>query len=314
LDAIEVKQLVKHYGETHAVNDVSFSVPRGEVFGFLGPNGAGKTTTIKILTTLIRPSRGQATLLGYDVVNEPRKIRSRIGVVQQQDSYDMALSVETSLSLYGLLWNVPKGARKRRREEIIARFDLESVRKTKCEELSIGLRRRLQVGREFMHDMDLLFLDEPTVGLDPIARRAALDFFKERVKGGLTIFFTTHIMEEAEYLCDRIAIINHGKIVKVDSPANIKRNFRPTKAIEITLEQPVPKELLDRLQSVGKIERVMPEGQEGHLKILTPSPAEVIPELIRLVEARDLRVASIYVAEPSLEEAFIGLLTEDKAS
>jgi ABC-2 type transport system ATP-binding protein len=121
-------------------------------------------------------------------------------------------------------------------------------------------------------------------------------------------------MEEAEYLCDRIAIINHGKIVKADSPANIKRNFRPTKAIEITLEQSVPKELLDRLQSVGKIERVMPEGQEGHLKILTPSPAEVIPELIRLVEARDLRVASIYVAEPSLEEAFIGLLTEDKAS
>src|SRR5438552_12028041 len=174
--AMGVNQLSRLYGDKAAVDRVSFDVERSEVFGFLGPNGAGKTTTIKMLTTLLQPSSGGANVLGFDLKTEGRKIRERIGVVQQQDSFDQGLNVETSLDIYGLIWNVPRSERKTRIEEIIARFGMEEFRKMPTVDLSAGQRRRVQVAREFIHDMDLLFLDEPTVGLDPIVRRALLDY------------------------------------------------------------------------------------------------------------------------------------------
>src|SRR4029077_15781389 len=167
--AIDVEALSKTYGAKKAVDQVSFSVDKGEVFGFLGPNGAGKTTTIKMLTTLIPPTSGRASVLGYDLRSEAKKIRERIGVVQQQDSFDQGLKVETSLDIYGLIWNTPVEERKKRIKELVERFGMEEFRKKPTVDLSAGQRRRLQVAREFMHDMDLLFLDEPTVGLDPIA-------------------------------------------------------------------------------------------------------------------------------------------------
>src|SRR5467141_516987 len=207
---VRVAELSRLFGDKIAVDRVSFDIARSEVFGFLGPNGAGKTTTIKMLTTLLPPSSGRATVLGYDLKTEGRKIRAQIGVVQQQDSFDQGLNVETSLDIYGLIWNVPRTERKTRIEEVIARFGMEAFRKMPTVDLSAGQRRRVQVAREFMHDMDLLFLDEPTVGLDPIARRSTLDMIKGRVSEGLTVFFTTHIMDEAEYLCDRVAIVNNG--------------------------------------------------------------------------------------------------------
>jgi ABC-2 type transport system ATP-binding protein len=151
-----------------------------------------------MLTTLIPSSSGKATVLGYDLKTEGKKIREKIGVVQQQDSYDQGLNTETSLDLYGLVWNIPKAERQKRLEELVQRFGMEEFRKKGTIDLSGGQRRRLQVAREFMHNMDLLFLDEPTVGLDPIARRSVLDYFKERVRrDNLTIFFTTHVLEEA---------------------------------------------------------------------------------------------------------------------
>src|SRR5881628_4102489 len=220
---VRVDELSRHFGDKIAVDHVSFDIARSEVFGFLGPNGAGKTTTIKMLTTLLPPTSGRATVLGHDLRTEGRKIRAQIGVVQQQDSFDQGLNVETSMDIYGLIWDVPKRDRRRRIDEVVKRFGMKDFLKMPTIDLSSGQRRRLQVAREFLHDMDLLFLDEPTVGLDPLVRRGILDYFKEKVKEGLSIFFTTHILEEAEYLCDRIAVINQGKIVQVDTPENLKR-------------------------------------------------------------------------------------------
>src|SRR3989440_3577826 len=244
-----VNQLSRLYGDKPAVDRVSFDVERSEVFGFLGPNGAGKTTTIKMLTTLLQPSSGGANVLGFDLKTEGRKIRERIGVVQEQDSFDQGLNVETSLDIYGLIWNVPRTERKTRIEEVIARFGMEEFRKMPTVDLSIGQRRRVQVAREFVHDMDLLFLDEPTVGLDPSARRSLLDYIKKRVREGLTIFFTTHILEEAEYLCDEIAIINKGKIIAVDTPAELKNKFGREKTIKIHIDT-IRKDLSVLLQGI----------------------------------------------------------------
>ena len=232
MSCIDVNHLSKSYGSIKAVNDLILSVKKGEVFGFLGPNGAGKSTTIKLLTTLIRPSSGSLTILGIDAISNPLKIRSKIGVVLQQPSYEPTLSVEKSLDKYGMMWNISKTERKKRLEQLLKDFDLVEIRKKRNEDLSIGQRRRVQVAREFMHDMELLFLDEPTVGLDPEARRKLLDYLKNKVKTGLTIFYTTHILSEAEYLCDKIAIIDKGKILTVDSPDDLKINLEKKKQLK----------------------------------------------------------------------------------
>jgi ABC-2 type transport system ATP-binding protein len=235
MSCINVDNLSKSYGSVKAVNDITMSVRSGQVFGFLGPNGAGKSTIIKLLTTLIQPSSGSITILGVDAIKNPLKVRNKIGVVLQQPSYEPTLTVEKSLEKYGMMWNVPKIERKSRMEKLLEDFDLNEIRKKRNEDLSIGQRRRVQVAREFMHDMDLLFLDEPTVGLDPSARRKLLDYLKNKVKTGLTIFFTTHILTEAEYLCDKIAIIDKGKILAIDTPDALKNRFGKEKTIKIHL-------------------------------------------------------------------------------
>jgi len=309
--AIRVERLSKRFGEKTAVESVTFDIRRSEVFGFLGPNGAGKTTTIKMLTTLLPPTSGNATILGHDLVSEGRKIRERIGVVQQQDSFDQGLNVETSMDIYGLIWDVPKAERRRRIEELIKRFSMAEFRKTPTIDLSAGQRRRLQVAREFIHDMDLLFLDEPTVGLDPIVRRGVLDYLKERVRDGLTIFFTTHVLEEAEYLCDRIAVINQGRIVEIDTPENLKRRFGSAKAVEFKLLQGSSQEMASALPSLDGVTHLVYEESTGTYRVTTGSPETAIPGIYRLAERLGLTVSSIYIAETTLEDAFINLVTDD---
>jgi len=294
------------------VDRVSFDIARSEVFGFLGPNGAGKTTTIKMLTTLLPPTSGRATVLGHDLRTEGRKIRAQIGVVQQQDSFDQGLNVETSMDIYGLIWNVPKAERRRRIDELIGHFEMEEFRKMPTVDLSAGQRRRLQVAREFIHDMDLLFLDEPTVGLDPIVRRSVLDYLKERVRQGLTIFFTTHILEEAEYLCNRIAVINQGRIVQIDTPENLKRRFGSAKAVEFKLLQGTSSEMASALSSSPSVSRFGRDEGSGAYRVTTTRPESVIPEIYRLADRLSLTVSSIYISETTLEDAFINLVTEDE--
>ena len=309
---VRVDELSRHFGDKVAVDRVSFDIARSEVFGFLGPNGAGKTTTIKMLTTLLPPTSGRATVLGHDLKTEGRKIRAQIGVVQQQDSFDQGLNVETSMDIYGLIWNVPKAERRRRIDELIGHFEMEEFRKMPTVDLSAGQRRRLQVAREFIHDMDLLFLDEPTVGLDPIVRRSVLDYLKERVRQGLTIFFTTHILEEAEYLCDRIAVINQGRIVQIDTPENLKRRFGSAKAVEFKLLQGTSSEMASALSSSPSVSRFGRDEGSGAYRVTTTRPESVIPEIYRLADRLSLTVSSIYISETTLEDAFINLVTEDE--
>ncbi|HLQ42989.1 MAG TPA: ATP-binding cassette domain-containing protein [Thermoplasmata archaeon] len=309
---VRVDELSRHFGDKVAVDRVSFDIARSEVFGFLGPNGAGKTTTIKMLTTLLPPTSGRATVLGHDLKTEGRKIRAQIGVVQQQDSFDQGLNVETSMDIYGLIWNVPKAERRRRIDELIGHFEMEEFRKMPTVDLSAGQRRRLQVAREFIHDMDLLFLDEPTVGLDPIVRRSVLDYLKQRVREGLTIFFTTHILEEAEYLCNRIAVINQGRIVQIDTPENLKRRFGSAKAVEFKLLQGTSPEMASALSSSPSVSRFGRDEGSGAYRVTTTRPESVIPEIYRLADRLSLTVSSIYISETTLEDAFINLVTEDE--
>jgi len=309
---VRVDELSRHFGDKVAVDRVSFDIGRSEVFGFLGPNGAGKTTTIKMLTTLLPPTSGRATVLGHDLKTEGRKIRAQIGVVQQQDSFDQGLNVETSMDIYGLIWYVPKAERRRRIDELIGHFEMEEFRKMPTVDLSAGQRRRLQVAREFIHDMDLLFLDEPTVGLDPIVRRSVLDYLKQRVREGLTIFFTTHILEEAEYLCNRIAVINQGRIVQIDTPENLKRRFGSAKAVEFKLLQGTSSEMASALSSSPSVSRFGRDEGSGAYRVTTTRPESVIPEIYRLADRLSLTVSSIYISETTLEDAFINLVTEDE--
>src|SRR5687768_15990758 len=202
-NCIKVTNLKKQYGKDKplVINDVSFAVKYGTVFGFLGPNGAGKTTTLKILTSLLNPSSGNVTIFGKDLFKKQSEIKRKIGVVSQNPSYDANLKVERSRDLCGLLWGLnDREARKDKVKEIMKTFDLESIKNSKNDERARGQRRRVQLALEFIHDLRLLILDEPTVGLDPSARRMLLLAIKKNVISGLAVFFTSHIIEESQYL------------------------------------------------------------------------------------------------------------------
>jgi ABC-2 type transport system ATP-binding protein len=305
---ISVHELRKYYNkDIRAINGISLDVEYGKVFGFLGPNGAGKTTTIKVLTTLIRPSSGRVYLFGKDIVKHSSEVRKRIGVVLQQPSFEANLTVERSLDLYGFLWGLASEKRKDKLRELLHAFDLESLRNIKNDELSIGQRRRVQVAREFMHEMDLLFLDEPTVGLDPSARRMLLDYIKKQVEAGLTVFFTTHIMEEAEYLCDEIAIINRGKILAFDTPAGLKQKYGGMKTIEIKLKN-IPAglilHLLNRVVNNSHID--IPE--TNTVCISSINAQEIIVKIMELLSNNGIQIESITITPPSLEDVFLTIV------
>jgi ABC-2 type transport system ATP-binding protein len=311
---IETSDLTMKYGSLTAVDHISFKVQKGEVFGFLGPNAAGKTTTIKILTTLLRPTSGKASVLGFDVSSEGNKIRPRIGVVQQEISYEHALSVEGNLDVYGVLWNVPKKERRERIELLLDKFGLKDARKTAPPELSIGQRRRLQVAREFIHECDLMFLDEPTTGLDPQARRVTLDFVREKVSNGVTVFFTTHIMEEAEYICDRIAIINRGQIVALDTIKNVKQKFGGVSVLHVQFAEN-NLEIVDKLQKLPGVQKVvLPEQKDGSLKVFATDANAVLPAIISTATTSGLHLTELGIKEPSLDDVFIQMMNSKKVN
>jgi ABC-2 type transport system ATP-binding protein len=309
---ISVHELRKYYNkDIRAINGISLDVEYGKVFGFLGPNGAGKTTTIKVLTTLIRPSSGKVYLFGKDIVKHSSEVRKRIGVVLQQPSFEANLTVERALDLYGLLWGLASEKRKDKLRELLHAFDLEGLRNIKNDELSIGQRRRVQVAREFMHEMDLLFLDEPTVGLDPSARRMLLDYIKKQVKAGLTVFFTTHIMEEAEYLCDEIAIINKGKILAFDTPAGLKQRYGGIKTIEIKLKNIPARSILHLVNRVANNSHIdIPE--TNTICIGSINAQEIIVKIMELLSNNGIQIESITITPPSLEDVFLTIVNYGK--
>ncbi len=311
MSCIDVNHLSKSYGSTKVVNDLVLSVKSGQVFGFLGPNGSGKSTTIKLLTTLISPSSGSLSVLGVNAIKNPLKVRHKIGVVLQQPSYEPTLSVEKSLDKYGMMWNIPRTERKTRIEQLLKDFDLVEIRKKRNEDLSIGQRRRVQVAREFMHDMELLFLDEPTSGLDPSARRKLLDYLKNKVKTGLTIFYTTHILTEAEYLCDEIAIIDKGKIITVDSPDALKNSFGKEKTIKI--------HLLEKQSEISSLLSKIPDCkidfESGTNIIIHSEQSElVLLQVLKILNDNAIDIEDLSVVPTNLEEIFLNMMRENASN
>ena len=305
MSCINVNHLSKSYGSIFAVDNLILSVKSGQVFGFLGPNGAGKSTTIKLLTTLIPPSSGSLSILGIDAIANPLQIRHKIGVVLQQPSYEPTLSVEKSLDKYGMMWNIPKTERKKRMEQLLKDFDLVEIRKKRNEDLSIGQRRRVQVAREFMHDMNLLFLDEPTVGLDPSARRKLLDYLKIKVKTGLTIFYTTHILSEAEYLCDEVAIIDKGKIITVDSPDALKNRFGKEKTIKIHLLEK-QSEISSLLTGILDCKINFENGT--NIIIHSEQSELVLLQILKILNDNNIEIEDLSAVPTSLEEIFLKMM------
>lgn len=303
--AIEVEDLTKNYGELVALNNISFNIKKGEIFGFIGPNGAGKTSTIRILTALFPPTSGEAKVLGCDVRNVSDKIRCKIGYVQQQLSVEFFMTVKENLDTYGLLWGVEKHERRRRAEFLAKKFGLQDVFNKKAQELSLGQRRRLQVAREFMHDMELLFLDEPAVGLDPIVKRILLDFIREKVKrDGITVFFTTHIMSEAEYLCDRIAIIDKGKILACAATDELKKKFDVETVLELVVQEK-DENIVKLIESVPNVNKVVLSTDGKSIRISVKDPYSQTPKILSALLREGYHVTELYVKEPTLEDVFI---------
>lgn len=299
---ISIEHLSHTYdGKYYALNDVTFEVKRGEVFGLLGKNGAGKTTLIKVLTTLLQPTSGKLDILGLDPAKQGKEIRRRIGVVQQGESFDFT-TVEGNFDIYGMLWNVPKPVRIQRRDELIKKFGLQEVRKQRSFDLSGGQKRRVQVAREMIHDMDILFLDEPTTGLDVIMRRELLDSIRKEVDKGLTVVFTTHNLEEADYLCDRVAVIDMGKIIALDTVENLKRLYGGKKTVEVTVESGDAAEFFAKVKERLGVE-VNASGNS--CTILADDPKDALQKVLELSKSGDVQIGWLNIRKNTLEDVFI---------
>ena len=293
---VTVEGLSKKYGDLEAVKAIEFEVAPGEVFGFLGPNGAGKTTTISMLCTLVRPTGGSATVAGHDIVDERDEVRRNIGLVFQDPTLDVYLSAEQNLRFHGELYGLPKEAMNERIGQVLEMVDLSDRKDSKVGTFSGGMRRRLEIARGLLHSPRVLFLDEPTVGLDPQTRAAIWGYINElKNTEDITIFLTTHYMEEAEY-CDRIAIIDHGEIVVLDTPANLKANVAKDRVRIMTGDDAAA---IAELETRFGIEAGV---SEGHVVFAVSSAEEFVP---RLFAELGVPIRSVNVARPSLDDVFL---------
>lgn len=221
--AVSLHQVYKRFTDVPVVNGLSFEIRAGEMFGLLGPNGAGKSTTIRMITTLTRPSAGEIFVAGYDAVQEPQRVRQRIGVVLQQTSVDGDLSVWENMEFHGRLHHIPKARRQQEIDRWLEYVELGDRRDDRVKTLSGGMKRRLQIARALLHEPDILFLDEPTVGLDPQTRRRLWEIIRDLNKRGMTILLTTHYMDEVEYLCDRIGVMDQGQLIELGTLAEFRQ-------------------------------------------------------------------------------------------
>ena len=306
---INVQDLVKRFNDLEAVAGVSFTVEEKEIFGFLGPNGAGKSTTIKMLCTLLRPTAGRITLAGFDVASQPDAVRRAIGLVFQDNSLDDRLTAEENLLFHGLLYGLSRAEIKKRMEEVLAMVDLAYRRRDIVRTFSGGMRRRLEIARGLLHHPQVLFLDEPTVGLDPQTRNAIWQHIHRlRKEKDITIFMTTHYMDEAEN-CDRIAIIDHGRIQALDTPDNLKRQLGGDVVTMMTVDDSRLQQELTSRYGVRVI-----KDEEG-LRLQVDDGATFIPRV-----AADFRgqINSISLRRPTLDDVFLSLtgraIREEKLS
>ena len=300
--AIEVKNLTKYYGDFLAVDHINFSVEKGEIFGFLGPNGAGKSTTQRMLTSLLTPSDGEIRILGHDLATDSYPAKRQIGLVPEESNVYTEITAWDNLMFTGRLYRMSKADRTARAEELLHTFGLWEKKDVKAENFSKGMRRRLSIAMAIIHTPALLFLDEPTPGLDAQSARAIQTIIRQLSAEGTTVFMTTHQIEEANQLCDRVAIINHGKIAAIDTPESLKQTFQQVQSVEIAFTS-APEGIEKKLSALPEVSTVVKVGDKWRL--YTEAPPELLPTLIDFAKNENLKIRSLNTLAPSLEDVFL---------
>lgn len=324
MNAVEVNHLRRVFNPTSgvfrrqkkeivAVNDISFDVRPGELFGLLGPNGAGKTTTTKMLTTLLIPTSGNAYILGMDVVKHADALRSRIGFIYggERGLYWRLTAVE-NLRYFASLYNVDPDVSKKRIPYLLELVGLNDRGNEKIEGYSRGMKQRLHVARTLLHSPEILFLDEPTIGLDPVGARELRVIVRQLQAEGKTIMLTTHYMLEADELCQRIAVINHGRIIALDTPQGLKQTVSDLSVIELEVAG-IPPEMVERIKAQPGVDTVSVEDRDQKQTLFVQSPrgSEAVPDLMHCLEG--VKVGRVVVREPTLEDAYVRLVKGEEA-
>ena len=299
---IQINDLTKSYGPILAVDHISFEVKKGEVFGFLGPNGAGKTTTIRMMVGLTQPSSGTALVDGHDILKEPVEVKKTIGLVPETSNLYGELTSLENLIYQAELYGVPKKERRSRSLQLLEEFGLKEHQDKPFQKLSRGLKRRLTIAAALIHHPKILFLDEPTTGLDVMSARGLRKLILDSKKKGLTIFLTTHYIPEAESLCDRIAVIVKGKIRVIDTPGNIKAQVKETEILEIGLDR-ITEDLKNKLLLMEGIEKILIA--ENRIRFHTKKLDQITPPVIKVLEEQGAKIETINTLSPTLEDAFV---------
>jgi ABC-2 type transport system ATP-binding protein len=313
--SVEVENLVKRYPkrDVNAVDDITFAVPRGELFGLLGPNGAGKSTTIGVLTTRVIATSGHARVAGIDVITDPVAARTKLAVVPQRVNLDRSLTARQNLLFHAAYHGVPKGQREKRADEVLEQFGLGDRGGDKVDKFSGGQSQRLMIARALMHFPQVLFLDEPSTGLDPQARLFVWDRVRELKQAGVTIVLTTHDMDEAEQLCDRVAIIDHGRLLAMDTPGALTRSVPGDTTINVAVTLPSDEgtdKLLARFEEITGVGRVeqLPTDEGVRAKLfLDREPAAVIAALSEVVNDLGVHIVDLAFGRTTLEDVFISM-------
>ncbi|HOW15510.1 ATP-binding cassette domain-containing protein [Methanosarcina sp.] len=300
-NVIEVNNLEHSYGSVKAVDNISFSVQEGEIFSFLGPNGAGKSTVINILTTLRKIQKGEARVNGYDVAKESKSVRKSIGIVFQMLCLDYEMTVCENLEYHGKIYSMPKNERKKRIEELLKLTELENKRDTLAKDLSGGMKRRLELARGLMTKPAVLFLDEPTIGFDIQTRMRMWEYLREIKRAGTTIFLTTHYMEEADQLSDRISIIDHGKIIVTGTADELKNKLGKDL---IYLETSDNKVAVDILRAIKSVKNVT-EDTKSLRVMIGEDVTHVLPQIIEQIRQAEIDITTINIKKPSMDDVFV---------
>ncbi len=304
--AVQVENLTRKFGELTAVDGVSFSVEKGEILGLLGPNGAGKSTLIRMLCTLLRPTSGTATVSGYDILKEPDKVRRHIGLVAEKLILYERLTAEENLRLFGRLNHLPKEVINERMDYLLELLHMDEWRKHLTGTFSTGMKQRINIARALLHQPEILFLDEPTLGLDPQTTRSLHELIQELAKQGITIIMTTHIMAEAEALSDRIAIIDHGRIITLDSPEALKKSLVKSDSKILYIGVTSPNEnLIKELSGLDGVSSISPS-EDACLRIHTTGDGTFY-NVIETIRRSGTEIKHINTLEPTLEDVFLEL-------
>ena len=303
---LEVNNLAKNYGTFQAVKGISFNIKEGEIFSLLGPNGAGKTTTISMLSTLYAPTSGDATIAGYSVTKEPMAVRNAIGVVPQDLALYEDLSARENLVFWGQMYGLSGSTLKNRVDEVLGQIGLVDKAKDRIKTYSGGMKRRINIGVGLLHKPKLLFMDEPTVGIDPQSRRAILDTVKDLNKQGMTVLYTTHYMEEAEELSNRVGIIDHGELIAIGTQKELTRQVGETETLVLHIGENEDPEAL--VASFKGIKGILEANAINHeISVITHSAADVMSPVVSKANERGIKIHSIDIREPNLEAVFLHL-------